>query len=81
LPPKAISSSLIAPGTGLVPITWFPGSMGLEFAKSLDAEISDLKARGCEKLIIDLRGNIGGGLGFARLASYYAQTNGRSDSA
>src|SRR5206468_3741458 len=25
---------------------------------------------GCERLIIDLRGNIGGSLGFARLASY-----------
>jgi len=44
--------------------------MGLGFAKSLDAAIADLKQRGCDHLIIDLRGNIGGGLGFARLASY-----------
>ncbi len=73
LPPKAISSSLIAPGTGLLRITWFPGSMGLGFANSFDGKISDLKARGCEKLIIDLRGNIGGGLGFARMASYFCQ--------
>ena len=29
-----------------------------------------LKAEGCEHLIIDLRGNVGGSLGFARLASY-----------
>lgn len=35
-----------------------------------DAAIADLKQRGCDHLIIDLRGNIGGGLGFARLASY-----------
>ena len=70
LPPKAISTSMIGPGTGVIRITWFPGSMGLDFSKSLDAAISGLKGRGCERLIIDLRGNIGGGLGFARLASY-----------
>ena len=32
--------------------------------------VHDLKQQGCERLIIDLRGNIGGSLGFARLASY-----------
>jgi carboxyl-terminal processing protease len=44
--------------------------MGLTFAKSLDVSIADLKRQGCDRLMIDLRGNIGGGLGFARLASY-----------
>jgi carboxyl-terminal processing protease len=70
LPPKSISSSVVAPGVGLLRITWFPGSMGLGFAKSVDAAITGLKQRGCNRLIVDLRGNIGGGLGFARLASY-----------
>ncbi len=70
LPPKSISSSVIAPGVGLLRITWFPGSMGLGFSKSLDDAIRRLKQQGCDRLIIDLRGNIGGGLGFARLASY-----------
>src|SRR4051794_19142011 len=36
----------------------------------LDDAVSELKASGCDRLIIDLRGNIGGSLGFARLASY-----------
>ncbi len=31
---------------------------------------TDLKQHGCDRLIIDLRGNIGGSLGFAGLASY-----------
>ncbi len=44
--------------------------MGLAFAKSLDGAIVWLKQHGCDRLIIDLRGNVGGGLGFARLASY-----------
>ena len=54
--------AVISPGVGLVRITWFPGSMGLEFAQSLDAAIADLKARDCERLLVDLRRNIGGGL-------------------
>jgi C-terminal processing protease CtpA/Prc len=70
LPPKSISRSMVGPGTGLLRITWFPGSMGLGFEKALDSAIADLKQRGCDRLIIDLRGNIGGGLGFARLTSY-----------
>ena len=70
LPPKSISSSMIEPGIGLLRITWFPGAMGLGFSKELDSAIDGLKARGCDRLIVDLRGNIGGGLGFARLASY-----------
>jgi C-terminal processing protease CtpA/Prc len=36
----------------------------------LDAAVHDLKQQGCDRLIIDLRGNIGGSLGFARLVSY-----------
>jgi C-terminal processing protease CtpA/Prc len=44
--------------------------MGMGFASALDAAVHDLKQQGCKRLIIDLRGNIGGSLGFARLASY-----------
>lgn len=60
----------LAPGVGLLKIAYFPGAMGMRFAEALDNAIQDLKQRACERLIIDLRGNIGGGLGFARLASY-----------
>jgi len=68
LPPKAIFSSMAAPGVGILRITWFPGAMGLGFSKALDSAIGGFKD--AQSLIIDLRGNIGGGLGFARLASY-----------
>jgi C-terminal processing protease CtpA/Prc len=70
LEPKSIVYSVIPPNVGLLKIAWFGGGMGLQFAESLDSAIRDLKARGSDRLIIDLRGNIGGGLGFARLASY-----------
>ncbi len=70
LPPRALSSKMIAPTTGFLRITWFPGAMGLAFSKALDGEIESLKQKGCNRLVIDLRGNLGGGMGFARLASY-----------
>lgn len=68
--PKSPVHAMLAPGSGLLKIPYFPGAMGMRFAEALDNAIQDLKQRGCERLIIDLRGNIGGGLGFARLASY-----------
>jgi carboxyl-terminal processing protease len=68
--PKSLSHAMVASDVGLLKIVYFPGAMGLRFAKDLDAAIADLKQRGMRRLIIDLRGNIGGGLGLARLASY-----------
>ena len=44
--------------------------MGLSFSKELDAIIARLTAENRDRLIIDLRGNIGGGLGSLRLMSY-----------
>jgi carboxyl-terminal processing protease len=44
--------------------------MGMRFATALDRAVNDFKRQNCDRLIIDLRGNIGGSLGFARLASY-----------
>jgi C-terminal processing protease CtpA/Prc len=68
--PKSLSHAMPAPNIGLLRIVYFPGAMGLQFAKQLDAAITDLKQHGLSRLIIDLRGNIGGGLGLVRLASY-----------
>ncbi len=69
--PKALSHKTVVAGIGLLRITYFPGAMGLRFAKDLDAAVADLKKQGIDRLIVDLRGNIGGGLGLARLASYF----------
>jgi carboxyl-terminal processing protease len=68
--PKSLTYGVVAPRVGILKIAYFPGPMGLEFAKMLDSAIGDLKRQSCDRLIVDLRGNIGGGLGFARLASY-----------
>lgn len=68
--PKSPIHTKIESNIGLLRIPYFPGAMGMGFANALDAAVDDLKKQGCERLIIDLRGNIGGSLGFARLASY-----------
>ncbi len=68
--PKSLAHALIGPNVGLLKIPYFPGEIGIRFAKELDTAIADLKQHGIDRLIIDLRGNIGGGLGLARLASY-----------
>jgi C-terminal processing protease CtpA/Prc len=56
--------------TGILKVPFFPGNFGIQFSKFLDRVINSLKARGCDRLIIDLRGCLGGSLGFARVASY-----------
>ena len=68
--PKSLAHRVITPGLGLLKVTYFAGAMGMRFAKQLDAIIATLKEQSVDRLIIDLRGNIGGGLGLARLASY-----------
>ena len=68
--PRSLSFQMLHSELGYVRVATFPGAVGLDFARSLDAAINELKSAGCKRLIIDLRGNIGGGLGSLRLMSY-----------
>src|SRR6266478_6512785 len=68
--PRSLSHQMLARDTGLVKVATFPGAVGQSFARSLDAAIRDLKDHGVQRLIVDIRGNIGGGLGSLRLMSY-----------
>jgi carboxyl-terminal processing protease len=43
----------------------FPGAIGIDVAKDIDRGIAALD--GCSRLIVDLRGNTGGGIGGLRL--------------
>lgn len=70
LEPKAVTAEFIPPDSGLLRIPYFSGAAGMRFGSELAQAISELKARGSNRLLIDLRGNIGGSLGFAILASY-----------
>ncbi len=60
--------SRLADGVGWLKVTKFPGTIGIDIAKEIDHGIEEL--RGCERLIVDLRGNAGGGLAFLRVMSY-----------
>ena len=67
--PRSLSHRFIAPDIGYVRVATFPGAVGQSFAKGLDHAIRELKVRGIQRLIVDIRGNIGGGLGSLRLMS------------
>ncbi len=60
--------SKLADGVGWLKVTKFPGTIGIDIAKEIDHGIEEL--RGCERLVVDLRGNAGGGLAFLRVMSY-----------
>jgi hypothetical protein len=57
-------------GIGWLRVTKFPGAIGIEIANDIHRAIDELKKANCGRLIVDLRGNAGGGLGFLRLMSY-----------
>jgi len=68
--PRSLSHRMIDSDIGYVRVATFPGSVGQSFARALDATIQDLKQNGAQRLIVDIRGNMGGGLGSLRLMSY-----------
>ena len=68
--PKSISHSMAGPGIGFLKILYFPGLFGMRFSRALAEAMEELSRQRLERLIIDLRGNIGGSMGFAHLASY-----------
>lgn len=66
--PRIVSFSKPSDGLGLLKVTMFPGAVGIDVGRDIDGAIGQLQ--GCDRLIIDLRGNSGGGIGGLRLMSY-----------
>ena len=65
--PTLVKSKVIDVGIGYLSVTMFPGLVGVEVANQISSAVSDLgEIRG---LIMDLRGNTGGGVGALRLMS------------
>jgi carboxyl-terminal processing protease len=69
LEPKSLSYRMLR-NVGILKIPFFSGAFGLRFSELLGTAVESLKAQRCDRLIIDLRGCLGGSLGFARLVSY-----------
>jgi carboxyl-terminal processing protease len=66
--PRLVLWSKPAPGIGYLKAAGFPGQVGMDVAHEIDHAISEL--RDCNRLIVDLRGNPGGGAGGLRLMGY-----------
>jgi len=66
--PKAVLCSQLPDGIGWLKVTMFPGAVGIDLAHMLDTAFAHL--RDSNRLIVDLRGNTGGGIGGLRLMSY-----------
>lgn len=66
VPNQVVTAARLADGIGLVRVTMFPGVLGMDVARDINRAIADLA---CERLIVDLRGNTGGGIGCLRLMS------------
>ena len=66
--PEAVHTERLSEEIGLLKVAMFPGAIGIDVAKDMDRGIAVLE--GCSRLIVDLRGNSGGGIGGLRLMSY-----------
>ena len=66
--PETVQAKKLTDDIGLLKVAMFPGAIGIDVAKDIDRGIVALD--GCSRLIVDLRGNTGGGIGGLRLMSY-----------
>jgi C-terminal processing protease CtpA/Prc len=60
--------SKLTDGVGWLKVTKFPGAIGIDISRQIDHAICDVGSKG--RVILDLRGNAGGGLAFLRVMSY-----------
>lgn len=66
VPDQVVSVQKLSPDVGLMRVSMFPGVLGMDVARDMSRAVTDLD---CPKLIVDLRGNTGGGIGCLRLMS------------
>lgn len=65
--PKIVSFRRLDQDLGLIKISMFPGVVGVEVANEISQAVAALKP--LKRLIFDLRGNTGGGIGVLRVMS------------
>lgn len=73
--PKPVTFRELEPDTALLRIVYFPGAFGLRFGREIEGVMMTILNAGYGHLVLDLRGNIGGSLGFARIASFLCPTS------
>jgi C-terminal processing protease CtpA/Prc len=65
--PTSVTASMLDQEVGYVRVAFFPGVNGQRFAREFEAALTSIG--GCRRLIVDLRGNLGGFVGSLRLMS------------
>lgn len=66
--PTLVETRKLEGGVGYLKVAMFPGTIGVEVANQISQGVAQLGAA-AERLIIDLRGNTGGGIGALRVMS------------
>jgi carboxyl-terminal processing protease len=66
--PKPVTSSGSDHGIGYLKVAILPGLLGLDVSRAIDAAVAELSE--CDRLILDLRGHRGSGLGVLRIMSH-----------
>jgi C-terminal processing protease CtpA/Prc len=67
VPERVVTASRLADGIGLIRVSMFPGVLGMDVARDISRAVAELA---CDRLIFDLRGNTGGGIGCLRVMSH-----------
>lgn len=65
---KPVTWSVLDGNTGYIKVPILPGMLGLDVARTIDEAMTAVAS--CDRLILDLRGHVGGGLGVLRLMSH-----------
>ena len=65
---RPVTWSTLDGNVGYMKVPILPGLLGLDVARTIDTAMSELAD--CERLVLDLRGHVGGGLGVLRLMSH-----------
>lgn len=68
--PTLVEARRMESGTGYLKVAMFPGMVGVVVANQISSEVASLGE--IDRLIIDLRGNTGGGIGALRVMSLLA---------
>jgi len=71
-PNSAVAS--IREGIGILKVSLFPGKLGIDFANHI-TRLFQQDLQNVDRLLIDLRGNPGGGIGGLRIMSYLAPSS------
>ena len=67
--PRSVAGAILDRSIGSLKVSLFPGLIGIDFANEVTVAV-DGTLKEADRLLIDLRGNPGGGIGGLRLMSY-----------